>query len=271
MKWTIYSCLFVSLWAHAIPDINTIVEEAGSALKCESTEYESQIQDGLMRCNVPSSLPRGYQAPRLDCSADPIIPVSFSFTQGEGNPHLNVVSRYSDGATPGRFFSVNSKKREINETYLILEEYAGGPDSHDVKSYMFLLPRVVAPSLRKTETGYLLTLPTGETVNLDKNSNTITGGAMAEGPLDLTTDRFKRKPPNIRYTGAGISIRLDHRFEHPLTHSATATITQGSRTCTVPRSAIFNNSGKIITNSDAELVAALNGQCRTTGAPFRVP
>lgn len=270
MKWTLFSYLALSSWAHAFPDVNTIVEDAAT-VRCDSTEYDSPNQDGLVRCNVPSSLPRGYQAPRLDCTGDPVIPTSFYFNQNDGDPNLKVQSRYPDGSPPARSFSVHSKKREINETYLFIEELAGGPDSHDMKSFMFLLPRSVAPSLRKSEAGHILTLPTGETVNLDKDSNMITGGAMTEGPLDLTTDRFRRKPPNIHYTGKGISIRLDHRFEHPLTHSATATVTQNGRTCTVPRSALFNSSGKLITNSDAELVTALNGQCRSTGSPFRVP
>jgi hypothetical protein len=182
---------------------------------------------------------------------------------------MNVQTRYPGGSAPGRFFDILSRNEAFNETYLVMEEYGGGPDSHNVKSYMFVIPRVTVPSVRVEGNNIIATLPTGETVTMDKNTRAITGGALTEGPIDLNTDRFQRRPPNIHYSGSGISIRLDHRFEHPLTSSATATVKQGSRTCNVPRASILDDNGKLKTSSDQDLLRVLNQNCR--GGGFALP
>jgi hypothetical protein len=150
-----------------------------------------------------------------------------------------------------------------------MEETAGGPDSHNVKSYMFVIPRVTVPSTRVEGNNIITTLATGETVTMDKTSRAILSGALTEGPIDLNTDRFQRKPPNIHYSGTGISIRLNHRYEHPLLSSETAVVKQGSKTCNVPRTAILDSQGKMKTNSDAALLAVINQHCR--GGGFRLP
>ncbi len=170
-----------------------------------------------------------------------------------------------------RFWELVSRNHAFNETYMVMEEATGGPDSHNVKSYMFVIPRTTVPSVRVEGENIITTLQTGETVTMNKNTRAIIGGAMTEGPVDMGTDRFTRRPPNIHYSGTGISIRLNHRFEHPLTSSETATVKQGNRSCNVPRAALFDAEGKLKTTTDASLVAALNQNCRTPGAPFRIP
>ncbi|MFL5784565.1 MAG: hypothetical protein ACJ76H_08160, partial [Bacteriovoracaceae bacterium] len=196
-------------------------------------------------------------------------PGGFSFTQNNQDPYLNVQSPYLNGGPPKRNFEMVSINNAFNETYLYFEEAAGGPDSHNVKSYMFVIPRKTVPSVRTEGNNLILTLPTGETVTMDKNSRAILGGALTEGPIEMSTDRFKRKPPNINYSGSGISIRLDHRFEHPLIGCETATVKQGNRTCTIKRTAILDENGKMKTSSDADLLSVLNRNC--TGGGFRLP
>jgi hypothetical protein len=170
-----------------------------------------------------------------------------------------------------RFWELASINNAFNETYLVMEEATGGPDSHNVKSYMFILPRKTVPSVRVEGESIITTLPTGETVTMNKRSRAIVSGALTEGPIDMGTDRFTKRPPNIHYSGSGISIRLNHRFEHPLTSSETATVKQGSRSCNVPRAALFDAEGNLKTTTDASLVTVLNQSCRTPGAPFKIP
>lgn len=170
-----------------------------------------------------------------------------------------------------RFWELVSRNQAFNETYLVMEESAGGPDSHNVKSYMFIIPRTTVPSVRTEGENIIATLPTGETVTMNKRTRAILGGALTEGAPDLGMDRFTRRPPNIHYSGTGISIRLNHRFEHPLTSSETATVKQGNRSCNVPRTALFDAQGQLKTTTDASLVAVLNQSCRSPGAPFSIP
>ncbi|MES2528533.1 MAG: hypothetical protein V4598_15725 [Bdellovibrionota bacterium] len=201
-------------------------------------------------------------------------PSGWTFTQNPAtHPMFQGLRSPYPGSTGGvtRFWEMVSVNQSFNETYMVLEESAGGPDSHNVKSYMFIIPRVTVPSVRVEGENIITTLPTGETVTMNKNSRAIVSGALTEGPPDLSTDRFQRKPPNIHYSGTGISIRLNHRFEHPLTSSETATVKQGGRSCNVPRTALFDAEGKMKTTTDAALVAILNSSCRTPGAPFRIP
>lgn len=181
-------------------------------------------------------------------------------------------SPYPDGGPVNRMFEMISVNNAFNETYMILEESAGGPDSHNVKSYMFMIPRVTVPSMAVFGDNLIMTLPTGETVTIDKSTGAIRGGALTEGPIDMSTDRFQRKPPNINYSGTGISIRLNHRYEHPLTSSASATVKQGNRSCEVPRTALFDAEGVMKSQSDAELVSVLNRSCpaRRGQTPFNI-
>jgi hypothetical protein len=202
---------------------------------------------------------------------DPGVQAGYNFTSHAlTHPHLaGIQSPYPGNGKPARFWDSISRNSALNETYLVMEETAGGPDSHNVKSYMFIIPRVTVPSVRVEGDNIITTLATGETVTMNKNSRAIISGALTEGPIDLNTDRFRRRPPNIHYSGTGISIRLDHRFEHPLVGSQTATVKQGSRTCTIPRASLFNADGKLMTTSDAALLAVLNQGCR--GGGFRLP
>jgi hypothetical protein len=219
--------------------------------------------DGYILLSVTNCQPGDTGAPaRWNFTSDPATHPMFS---GLRSPYPN-----SNGSVT-RFWELASINNAFNETYLVMEEATGGPDSHNVKSYMFILPRKTVPSVRVEGESIITTLPTGETVTMNKRSRAIVSGALTEGPIDMGTDRFTKRPPNIHYSGSGISIRLNHRFEHPLTNSETATVKQGNRSCNVPRAAIFDAEGKLKTTTDASLVAVLNQNCRTPGVPFRIP
>jgi hypothetical protein len=163
-----------------------------------------------------------------------------------------------------------SHNEALNDTYLYLGEYAGGPDSHNVKSMVFLLPRRTVPRMDVVGEELHMTLPTGEQVVFDRATRAIRSGSLREGPPDLNTDRHARRPPNVHYSGSGISIRLDHRFDHPTIGAAEAVVTQNGRTCRIPRTQLFNSQGKLTTTSDEALLQVLNGRCprRANERPF---
>ena len=230
----------------------------------------------LASCGSGQGTNDGYNIRRVtNCqNGDRGAPAGWTFTQDPAtHPMLQGLRSPYPGSTGGvtRFWEMVSRNEAFNETYLVIEEASGGPDSHNVKSYMFIIPRTTVPSVRVEGENIITTLPTGETVTMNKRSRAIISGALTEGPVDMGTDRFTRRPPNINYSGTGISIRLNHRFEHPLTSSETATVKQGNRSCNVPRTALFDSEGNMKSTTDASLVAVLNSSCRTPGAPFRIP
>lgn len=214
-------------------------------------------------CPYTKSSGDGYEIKSIgNCSTNERVLAGYVFRPGAGHPHMNVQSLYPNGGKPGRFWEMASRNEAFNESYLVMEEFAGGPDTHDLKSFMFIIPRVTVPSVKVEGSNIIATLATGETVTMDKATRAITSGALSEGPMDLNTDRFKRSPPNIHYSGKGISIRLDHRFDHPLTSSQTATVKQGNKKCTIPRASLFDSEGKLLTSSDHALLAVLNKGCK---------
>lgn len=190
-------------------------------------------------------------------------PAGFSFRSGDGHPLIDhLVSPYEDSGKPYRQIEMESANHALNETFLSLIDSAGGPDSHDVKSMVFLLPRRTIPKVENIGEVVRMTLPTGETVDLDRRSNAILGGALREGPQDLNTNRHLRTPPNVHYQGSGISIRLDHRFEYPTQGAAEAIVTQGSKKCRIPRPRLFDTKGDLISRSDVEFLSAINRACQ---------
>ena len=193
----------------------------------------------------------------------------YKFNDGPGHPYLSgAKSAYPDSGPASRTIEFISKDKAINETYVYLTDVAGGPDSHDVKSVMVLLPRKVSPKTEVVGDDVIVTLTTGEKVVFDKKSNAIKSVAIKEGAIDLTTDRFKRTPPNVHYNGSGISIRVDHRFEYPTQGAATAEIRQGNRVCKVPRAKIWDKGGNLISTNDQALLNVVNSSCPGKGFAF---
>lgn len=210
----------------------------------------------------------------IDCVAtgagrDKRYPAGVSIQATSKHPLISSrVSPYGKDKSITRLIKFISRNNSSNETFLYLADMAGGPDSHDMKSIMVLLPRKTPPHAEVSGNEVLITLPTGEIVSFNKNNQSITGGVLKEGPLDLNSDRHSRKPPSIEYQGSGISIRLNHRYLDPALSSDTATIRQGTKSCQIPRTHLFKADGTLITTSDAELVRSLNKICPS--ASFRI-
>lgn len=235
--------------------------------QCENPiPFERISSDIEARCT--SNNPKdGYSEVKVrDCAKSlvgqtPMVS-GFSINQGPTHPLIkDLRSPYPQGVSkPYRTIDIKSENHALNNTYLNIAEMASGPDSHDVKSVMILLPRLTVPSVSVIGNEMHIVLPTGETVIMDKNTKEILSGALKEGPMDLNTDRFARKKPNVHYAGAGISVRLDHRYDDPMSAAATAQVVQGTTTCNVPRAALFSN-GKVKSQSDAEFLSAINKSC----------
>lgn len=254
------------------------LEQAVRSLNEQDCEEDhrafSQVTSGIPVACASAESADGYEKMKvIDCTRDgKTYPGGFRFRAESGHPYVPARSLYSDGGPPGRVIEFWSRDNALNETYLYLADTGGGPDSHDMKSAMFILPRKVVPSVRAVGNDIEMTMATGEKVIFDKRTKAIKSGALREGPANITTDRFKRPPPNVHYNGTGISVRLNHRFEDPLQSSETADIQQGNRTCKIPRATLFDSKGKLLTTSDSQFVRVINQSCPATGnqSAFRI-
>ena len=191
-------------------------------------------------------------------------------------------SRYALASGPGmspnpyRLYNLVAKDGAKDASMIYVQEEVLSNDSANVKSIIVLLPRRGIPQAEIRGDTVHVTLGTGETVEVDRaTGDLLPGGALSEGPMDTNLDRFTRRPPNLKYTGSGISIRVDHRYEYPSDAGGdpTAEVTQKGRTCSVARGKIWDAEGGILLTDDAELVKVLNASCppKPGQSAFRLP
>lgn len=250
--------------------IGELIESLNEQDCVEDNRAFSQVTSGIPVACASGESRDGYEEIKVvDCTRDgKIYPGGYRFRSQDGHPLIGERSPYPDGGKPGRLIEFWSRDNSLNETYLYLNDTAGGPDSHDMKSAMIVLPRKVIPSVKVNGNDVEVTMATGEKVVFDKRTSAIKSGALREGPSDLTTDRFRRQPANVQYSGTGISVRLNHRYLDPFLSGETAEIKQGSKTCRVPRNVLFDTAGKLKSQSDVQFVRAINQSCPAQG--FRI-
>ncbi|MFL5784897.1 MAG: hypothetical protein ACJ76H_09830 [Bacteriovoracaceae bacterium] len=217
-----------------------------------------RLETGIKRICQVSQEDDGFEYRYIfDCkhdySPESRLPGGFGFTAKKGHP-------YRQGKA-ARTIDMISRNHALNETYLHVVDYAGGPDSQDWKSVIYLFPRTDLPDVKAIGNEVELTLPTGEKVNFDAHTGAIHGGALIEGPLDLNKNYQKRAVPNVNYIGDYVSVRLDHRFEEPEIAAETAHIQQKDKTCDLPRAKLFSKQGRLLTKSDDEMLEVLNREC----------
>jgi hypothetical protein len=183
-------------------------------------------------------------------------PAGYDFRHGD-QPYRDIQFVSTDGARDG--------------THLYFHDGISDEDSHNGKSMMFLLPRLGIPQAVETGTEVSITLTTGEEVVMDKATGKIVRGVLQEGPFSTIMDRFLRPPPNVSYTGRGISIRVDHRYDYPTAVGGdqTAEVRQGTRVCQVPRARLWDSEGRLLAETDAQMVTVLNTACPATGSQRR--
>jgi hypothetical protein len=205
---------------------------------------------------------------------------------------LDLQSPPGNDRDQGRIFAFGSSESLAEVALDIVERVEPSNDAHNWKSVIVMLPRRQLPTRRDVGNEVHMTLPTGEVVVFDGRTNQILRGPLRAGPIDFNPDRHTRGVPDVTYTGAGISIKVDHRFNDPRTISSmspevnsrgetrmvhrvgdtTAEVRQGGRVCTVATNLIWEGSGTIQELSDARLVEVLNQHCKPRASPpFALP
>jgi hypothetical protein len=227
-----------------------------------------RIETGIKRVCSVSQEQDGYEERYIfnckeDYSPESRIFAGFGFRSKPGHPYTSgKKSPYPRGKV-ARTIDMISRHHSLNETYLYVIDFAGGPDSHDLKSVIYLFPRVEIPKVTTVGNEIELLLPTGEKAIFDAQTGAITGGALKEGPIDLNPNYKKRAQPNVEYTGDYISVRLNHAYEEPTIGAEKAVIQQKNNICILMRNRLFSRSGKLLTKSDDEFLEVINSQCTT--------
>jgi hypothetical protein len=168
------------------------------------------------------------------------------------DPREKVVREWS-------FVSEDNSKRE---TYLwITDDSGSGYLSGLMESVILIIPRKMKPSVSAVNDEIHVTLTTGEKVIYDKTSKMIKAGVFVEGKVDVNPNRFERKFAPVKYSGAGISIRVDKRGEDPRLISGNAVITQNGKTCQVPAKELWDTKADFKYQDDKRLLDFLNTKC----------
>lgn len=185
----------------------------------------------------------------------------YGFRSKSGHPFTSEVKSPYPRGKVARSIDMISRNEALNETYLHVVDSAGGPDSHDPKSVIYLFPRIKIPRVTEASNQVELTLPTGEKAYFDAGTGALSSGALEEGPLDRNPNHRNRRPPNVHYTGDFVSLRLTHSSDDPTTSSQTAVVKQKENVCKLPRSTLFSKQGKLLSRSDEEFLEVINRKC----------
>jgi hypothetical protein len=87
--------------------------------------------------------------------------------------------------------------------------------SQTMHSLFMFFPRKYLPLVEQNTGTIDVTLPTGEKVSFQKISKEIVSGVLKEGPIDMSSNRFKRKYPDLKYQGRGVVLRANARGQLP--------------------------------------------------------
>ena len=186
--------------------------------------------------------------------------VGFEFSNRGGNRILP--PRYDIGTNLlfTRDFQFRFDDRARQDIQLFISDWAPSRDkqfrlSELMNSIFHFFPRTYLPAIVGSGARYVVTLPTGEQVELDAKTREILGGVFSETAVDLNPDRAARKFPGVNYAGKGVVVRANARGTDPRMGN-TATITTGTLAtdcekgtacsqCQVPSKELWHQNGPV--------------------------
>jgi hypothetical protein len=147
-----------------------------------------------------------------------------TISRGENSPE-NITEEFSfDNMGPNKIVSAKDSYRDFRFSYLeqarqnIAMEVDDAPNdtvSHTMHSIFMFFPRKIMPVVEQLAQTLQVTLPTGELMIFNRESNEVIGGVFEEGPVDVSSDRFKRHYADLRYKGKGVLLRVNARGQSP--------------------------------------------------------
>ena len=163
-----------------------------------------------------------------------------------------------------RSWNFISEDEAVNESFVWVIDSPNVFLSERMESLFVLLPRKEKSRVEIKGDEIHAILPTGELVIYDAKTKFIKKGAFAEEAIDTHPDRFKRTF-RMKYTGEGISLRVDRLGGDPRNGTGNLVITQKNKTCSLPNNLFWENPDypKFKFDDDAKLIQFLNSKCKT--------
>jgi hypothetical protein len=169
---------------------------------------------------------------------DKLIPLHHDFVESKSSGEINIQRGSASPETASEGFSfdnigdnriIDSKRHKFSMrsfTFAYLEharqnlamEVDDAPNeivSHTMHSIFMFFPRKQLPLVEQLTGTLNVTLPNGEKLIFQKDSKEIVDGVFLEGPLDGSSDRMKRKYPDLKYMGRGVVLRVNARGQSP--------------------------------------------------------
>jgi hypothetical protein len=186
--------------------------------------------------------------------------VGFEFSNHGGNPILAPRRDAARNQFFTRDFQFRFDDRARQDIHLMISDWVASRDrvfrlSELMHSLMHFFPRSYLPAIVNAGANNIVTLPTGEEVEFNAVTKEISGGVMAESPVDLSFDRNGRNYPTVTYQGQGVLVRADARGADPRI-GTTATISAGTppmichhpsgcHQCEVPSRELWDQAGAV--------------------------
>ncbi len=127
----------------------------------------------------------------------------------------NVIVDTRKNKAAQRIFNFDYLEQARQNIGLEVEDSPNDTSSHTMHSLFLFFPRKQLPVVEQLTGTIDVTLPTGEKMIFRKDSKEVVDGVFQEGPVDLSSDRFKRQFPDLRYKGRGIVLRANARGQSP--------------------------------------------------------
>lgn len=149
------------------------------------------------------------------------------------------------GDGPARYYTFSFKDRARQDIQMWITDAGDAVTANYLESAFYFFPRLVLPAIDLDSTNsnrWIVTLPTRETVVVDRTTKVILGGVLKEdAPLDLNPSASKRKYAQVSYAGKGLYLRVNMRANSPQLAKTAMVYSQG-KTCQVPGKDLFNQS-----------------------------
>lgn len=163
-----------------------------------------------------SLLPVTNEFPETRSHGEVIVTRSTASAATEGFSFTNVGdNKIVQKSNSSRTYSFDYPEQAKQNVALEVDDAPNDTVSHTMHSLFMFFPRKQLPVVEQLSGTLDVTLPTGEKMIFAKESKEIVGGVMKEGPLDHSSDRFKRSFANLKYEGKGLMIRANARGQSP--------------------------------------------------------
>lgn len=193
----------------------------------------------------------------------PVYPSRTTLPVGDGSAQVGVVRAQGTyvgfefntrGANGGqRTYNFEFPERARQGIRLRITDDAqiagAGLSANLLETSIYFFPRRVVPSVTAQNGSLLVTLPTGEIMEVDTASQRLSGALVETAPQDTNPNRHARRFAALNYTGTGLTIRVDRRAgipEEVYTQSfnsnediTNAIVSYRGRTCRIRKDQLF--------------------------------